>query len=354
MIEVHDWAQIERTFPYVDAMRNCIQDSVHHAEGDVWTHTRMVMDALAQPEDRILRLTTLYHDVHKPQTRVEEYDPEQSRVVVRHPHHARLGAATAWYDLWLAGEDTETRLAVYWLCMWHQKVFHMWSYADMLRAALSFACVGSWAKLIDFALADNAGRHCANPQQAVDNLSLLSEWLHEHDIREGYWRHDWDRLFYFEKIGRTPLYPAQQPQGSRVVILCGLPGVGKDTHCNAALSELPIVSLDAIRGELQIDPADNQGRVIQAAFEQARVFLREKKSFVWNAQCINRLSRGKIIQLCRDYDAHVTIHAFDADIKTIIRQNNQRSRQVPLGVIMASARKWEPPSLLEAHQVEWV
>jgi hypothetical protein len=35
MLETDDWERIERTFPYVAAMRACIQDPVYHAEGDV-------------------------------------------------------------------------------------------------------------------------------------------------------------------------------------------------------------------------------------------------------------------------------------------------------------------------------
>jgi predicted kinase len=357
MLEVYDWDRIERTFPYVPAMRTCIQDPIHHAEGDVWTHTRMVVEALSQfdgTHDRELRLTGLYHDIHKPKTRTVEHDPELGREVVRHPNHSRLGAMAAWHDLWMSGEELRTRLAVYWLCRWHQKVFHIWREPDMIRAALSFAMVGSWEKLIQFARADNAGRICANPNEASDNLDLLEQWLSEHKIGPEFFATDHDRIFFFEKAGRSPYYAAQKPQGSRVVILSGLPGAGKDTYYNTTLHGLPMVSLDLIRDDLDIDPEDNQGRVIQAAFEQARVFLREKKPFVWNAQTVTRMARDKIIRLCRDYDAHVSIHALNRPYQTIVRGNRLRKHQVPQKAIDEAAVKWEPPSLLEAHQVLWV
>jgi predicted kinase len=360
-IETYDLDIIERAFPYVEAMRNCIQDHVHHAEGDVWTHTRWVLEALSPEwiDDRAMRLTALYHDVRKPETRVVEYDPQQGREAVRHPRHAPLGAAVAWYDLWMAGEALETRLTVYWLCRWHQRVFHIWDDPNMLRSALTFARLSSWSRLIGFARADNLGRICANPQQAVDNLDLLEEFLEEHSGRpicdqSSFWVNEWDRIFYFEKPGRSPWYHAQEPVGSRVTILSGLPGVGKDLHCTTALHGLPVISLDAIRAQLGIEPEDNQGQLRQAAFEQARVYLRERKPFVWNAQTVTRMARDKIIRLCRDYDAYVTIHAFDRPLATILQQNKQRDRQVPQSVILAAARKWEPPSDLEAHQVQWI
>lgn len=355
-VETHDWAEIERTFPYAEAMRHCVQDPVHHAEGDVLTHIKMIMDAL-NSDDRALRLAVLYHDCMKPATRVVEYDAEQQRKVVRHPNHAHKGAAVAWHDLWLAGEALDTRLAVYWMCLWHQRVFHIWEQDDMMRFALSYAYVGSWPKLIEFARADNAGRICANQRQANDNLDLLEEFLDDRDrprIDAKFFATEHDRLFYFEKDGRSPYYEAQEPSGSRVIILCGLPAAGKDSHCTRLLGGIATVSLDSIRNQLNIAPEHNQGRVIQAAFEQARACLRERRPFVWNAQCVTRQARDKIIRLCRAYDAHVTIHAFDRPLPTILAQNRCRERQVPQAVILAAARKWEPPSLLEAHRVEWI
>lgn len=358
MIETYDLAEIERTFPYVPAMRACIQDPIYHAEGDAWTHTKMVFEALGQfgrADDRAMRLTALYHDVCKPETRIVEYDPEQGRDVVHHPHHAPRGAATAWHDLWIAGESLRTRSDVYWLCKWHQKIFHIWDEQDMLRSTLMFAHLSSWPKLIDFARADIAGRISPNPQHAIDNLDLLEAFLDDlsgRPINEHFWQNDHDRIFYFEKANRSPFYSAQEPSGSRVVVLSGLPGTGKDTHCRTVLEGIPVVSLDAIREQLDIEPTGNQGRVIQAAFEAARVFLREKKSFVWNAQTITRLARSKIIGLCRNYDAHVTIHAFDRPLRVVLKQNRERARQVPESLILSAV--WEPPSLLEAHHVEWV
>lgn len=276
-METYDWPQIERAFPYVEAMRTCIQDPVYHAEGDVWTHVQMVMAALDQfgiGDDRVSRLTALYHDVAKPQTRVLVYDSAQARETVSHPFHARQGAAIAWFDLWLAGEPLDTRLAVYWLIRWHQKVFHLWHEKDMTRQALMFASLASWPKLIAFAQADNAGRICANAQQTADSLTLLAEWLGENAQVD--WANDQDRIFYFEKAGRSPWYRAQEPVGSRVTILSGLPGVGKDHHASTVLAGVPMISLDALRGQFQIDPTENQGKVVQAAFEQARVYLRAR------------------------------------------------------------------------------
>jgi predicted kinase len=59
------------------------------------------------------------------------------------------------------------------------------------------------------------------------------------------------------------------------------------------------VSLDDIRGELDVDPTDNQGEVVQLARERYREFLRSKTSFAFNATNILKLTRGRWIDLQR-------------------------------------------------------
>lgn len=85
----------------------------------------------------------------------------------------------------------------------------------------------------------------------------------------------------------------------QVTWLCGLPGSGKDTWLSRNRSELPVVSLDDIRGELDVDPTDNQGEVVQLARERCREFLRSKTSFAFNATNILKLTRGRWIDLQR-------------------------------------------------------
>src|SRR5437870_2791595 len=86
-----DWNEVAANFPPAAAMRACIQDPVFHAEGDVWTHTMMVGEALLSdpefaslPRDRkvALALAALLHDVEKPATRAVE--PFEGRERVTH------------------------------------------------------------------------------------------------------------------------------------------------------------------------------------------------------------------------------------------------------------------------------
>jgi len=45
------WEELQ-VFPWVRALEACPQDPIHHAEGNVWIHTRMVLETLAAlPEE---------------------------------------------------------------------------------------------------------------------------------------------------------------------------------------------------------------------------------------------------------------------------------------------------------------
>ena len=139
-----------------------------------------------------------------------------------------------------------------------------------------------------------------------------------------------------------------------MIVLSGLPGAGKDTYCRTAFADWPQVSLDQWRDRLDIAPDAAQGRVIQAAMEEAREHLRAKRRFIWNATNVSRLNRDKAVGLCLDYDALVEIHAFDPSSDRLLAQNRSRAEKVPQAVIDRLLMKWEPPSLLEAHRVVWI
>ena len=99
-----DWPGLEQLLqPFLSAMAQTPQHPAHHGEGDVWTHTKLVCQALTDLAafrglDAELRtalfLAALLHDVGKPQTtRLED-----GRWVS--PHHAAAGSSLARVFLW--------------------------------------------------------------------------------------------------------------------------------------------------------------------------------------------------------------------------------------------------------------
>jgi poly(A) polymerase len=62
---LHETGLLERILPEVAVMHGCEHHSPFHPEGDVFTHTRMLLDDLREP-DPVLAWSALLHDVGKP------------------------------------------------------------------------------------------------------------------------------------------------------------------------------------------------------------------------------------------------------------------------------------------------
>jgi poly(A) polymerase len=81
--------------PELVALVGTRQPPQYHPEGDVWTHTCLMLDELAAPREPVLALAVLLHDIGKPATFSEEPDPETGEPRIRFPNHAPVGAAMA-------------------------------------------------------------------------------------------------------------------------------------------------------------------------------------------------------------------------------------------------------------------
>jgi predicted kinase len=357
-----DWSEVARRLPYAADMRQCIQDPTFHGEGDVWVHTVTVMEELRRRRADLglshgrwvgLFLATLLHDIAKPATRSEEFDAE-GRLRIHHYGHARVGALMAWQFLWRIGVPRPIREQVFHLVRWHQRAFHLTFAPTLERDVIIFSQIGDWRELLALAKADNLGRIAPNTAETAASLDLLRQEIVERGCIDCPWHFPSDVARVWFGSGHSPYFDPPAPKGSHVIVLCGLPGAGKDTHCRTKFPDWPQVSLDRWRERLDIAPNDNQGQVIQAAMKEAREHLRTKQRFIWNATNISRLNRDKAIRLCLDYDAFIEIHAFDPPPDRLLTQNRGRDAQVPQAVIERLIRKWEPPSVLEAHRVIWI
>jgi predicted kinase len=111
------------------------------------------------------------------------------------------------------------------------------------------------------------------------------------------------------------------------------------------------VSLDVLRKELGIAPTDPQEPVAMAALERARVYLRKRESFVWNATNLRHELRARPLGLAADYNFRVKIVYREAPPTRLFAQNRNRTVAVPEAVMHKYLDRWEVPTTIEAHEL---
>jgi predicted kinase len=114
------------------------------------------------------------------------------------------------------------------------------------------------------------------------------------------------------------------------------------------------VSLDDLRVDLDIDPSEGQGAVIDAARDQARVYLRDHRAFAWNATNLTRLHRTQIVELVRSYRGRVRIVYCEASATEQGQRNRSRDAVVPAAAVRRMVERWTVPDPSEAHDITYV
>jgi putative nucleotidyltransferase with HDIG domain len=349
----------ERSYPWLAELEGCPQDPVFHGEGDVLTHTRMVAGelvalegwgALGEQAREELLLAALLHDVGKPASTVVEGGR------VRSPGHSARGARRARRELWLRGLEPAARERIAWLVRLHLVPFHALERDDPVRSVIRASLVAGCRPLALLAEADARGRVADDAEELLDAVALFAALAEETGcLDRGYpFATDHSRFTYLRTPGRDPAYAAYEDRRCTVTLMSGLPGAGKNRWLADHAPELPVVSLDAIRGELGVDPDDNQTPVVALARERAREHLRAGVDFAWNATNVTPFTREPAIELFAAYGARVEVVALEATPETLAQRNTERERPLPEAVRERLAERWEPPSLLEAHAVQTV
>jgi len=355
-----DWSGLWALWPEFAALDHCPQDAIHHAEGDVGTHTRMVVQALVDDPDwraltvqdrEMLFWAACLHDIGKPATTKVE---DNGRITSR--GHSRTGAAIARELLRDVGVDFHWRERICAIITHHQLPFWLIERPMPERLAIATSLTCRPDLLCQHARADALGRTCADQADVLENVALAREQFAE----AGCLTHPYpfanaeSRLAFLGREDRDPAYVAHEDFRCTVYLMSALPGTGKDTWIHSNLPDLPVVSLDTLRSELGITPTGNQGRVIQAAYEQAKVHLRAGQDFIWNGTNTTRLTRGKVLRLLRDYGARIHIIYLEVSPDRLMAQNSARNQNVPRQVVENLARKLEPPDISEAHEITYI
>jgi predicted kinase len=342
--------------PWGRAMADCRQDAGWHSEGDVWTHTQMVCAQLRQLEEwatltrheqLVLTFTALLHDSGKPLT--SQVDPATGRITSS--KHALKGEHLARAVLRDLGCDPATREEITRMVRFHGRPAFLLEKLEPAHEVVSLSWLLSNKLIYLFALADTQGRQTAEMSRPEENLHLWRLVAEENGCFERPYRfaNDHARFLFFRTREPNLHYVPFEDYRCTVTMMSGLPGTGKDTWLAANRPDLPVVSLDEVRCELDIEATDDQGGVIQVARERCREQLRSAWSFAFNATNLLRSTRQRWIDLFADYGARIEVVYVDPPLSVILDQNKRRERPVPENVIRELAAKCEPPTLTEAH-----
>ena len=366
-----DWQGIEAALSsFVIPMSGTEQNPEFHAEGDVWTHTKLVCEALVKldsfrelsvEKQQTVFLAALLHDIGKiPTTRWED-DKWTS------PNHTLVGSKMAREFLWQLGfcgnpEKQQLRETVCNLIRYHSFPPHAIDDPDGKRKQMAIAANGQNCPMFTIKLlcilceADALGRECADKAHMVEQIYLCEELARENDCYEAPFLFPaaYTRYGYLSGKDIAPELELYDDTWGEVILMSGLPGTGKDTWIKENCPGIPMISLDEIRKEMKISPTDNQSKVLEIARERARELLRKQQPFVWNATNLSPMVRAKQIKLFAQYHASVRIVYLETDWQEQLRRNGDRPDAVPEEAICHMLEELIPPEGKEAHTVQWL
>ena len=264
-------------------LKGCPQHPVRHAEGDVWAHVHMVCESMAalpawrellENERQILFTSALLHDVAKPIcTRIEPDGSISSR------GHSWRGAVRARHILWRRGVPFGEREQIAAIVRHHLVPFFMADSENPRRLAIEVSQTVRCDWLAIMAESDARGRICPDPEQILGQIQLFRERSADFGCLSAPYpfASDQARFQFFRDPNRSPDSPAEEGYSCEAILMCGLPGAGKDFWVRKNMPGAEIVSLDALRIEMGVAPSDPQGTVLNRAREIATEHMLAKQ-----------------------------------------------------------------------------
>lgn len=367
------WEEIEEhsfMCPFAAGMKETLQNPKYHAEGNVWNHTKMVCECLVKDKDfrtleekqrQELFIAALFHDAGKRHTTRLENGEWVS------PGHAIVGAQITrdllWREYGICGSEElqNFRETICLLIRYHMSVPYIFESDNPEIRLIKTAANGELAPdfnlklLFLLAKADANGKIADNNRKGEETVLLVEEAAKENGCLTEPIRFSDPYTEYAFLSGKNvaPNTELYNDTNCEVILICGLPGTGKDTWIRVEYPDYPVISLDDIREEFGISPSGDQSEVIRIAKSRAKQLLRNKQSFVWNATSVTPDIRSRLISLFNNYHAYVKIVFLETEWNENLRRNMERPNSVPEYVIESMLTKLTLPERFEAHEVGW-
>ncbi len=360
----YDWETVEN-LPEMQAwirrMRDVPQDTLRQKDGSVWTHTRRACDALAQSSafqslsdamQVAVALGALFQHIGKV-SRGRDL-AVASEAADSGDVGGRLTRMILWRDYDLCGTPSHQQLreAVCAYVKWHAvPLFPLLSERKIRRIAAigQAAPLFSLRGLCALAQADIQG----NITDDQKERQSAAERFHEAARDAGCI----DFPYPFPSAHTAKVYLQEEngwqdeetyiPEWGSVILLCALPGTGKDMWIQDHYHGMPVVSPDAWPWRRD---TENAG-VLQS--ETALGYLRAHRSFVWKTHSLPKY-RSAQVSLISSYGAGVRIVFLETSYSENLRRNREKVDGVPESVMDRMLMRMEPPMPWEAERVDWV
>ncbi|MGB3468441.1 MAG: HD domain-containing protein [Cyclobacteriaceae bacterium] len=239
-----DWVALEERYAWFGDMRNVPQDIWWHGEGDVFTHTKMMVEALVslekfqQLEDQqkhILFAAAMLHDVEKRSTTTKEVIDGLERIVS--PGHAKKGEYTARNLLYTEIlTPFSIREQICKLVRLHGLPLWAIEKDDPVKAVVACSLEVDTRMLALLATADILGRVCNDQEEILVRIGLFEALCEEHQCfgKPRIFTSDYGRFLYLNKADTAIDYEPYDDLRFTVHMICALPGTGKDTYIGVA------------------------------------------------------------------------------------------------------------------------
>jgi putative nucleotidyltransferase with HDIG domain len=340
--------------PWALDMKACAQDARWHAEGDVWTHTQRVFNALlslecyqqlSPQEQAMLKWAAILHDVGKPATTKEE----EGGITAK--KHARIGSVLARVILRDAGIPPQQRERICTLVRYHAAPVFCLEHGPYKAIELSW--LANCKLLYVLAKADDMGRDTDSKDHG-ENIELFKILCEEHNCFDAPYKfvNDQARFLFFRNQLTSLFYTPHEDYRCRATMLAGLPGAGKSTLRNKSC--LPYINLDELRKELKMHPAEFGGPLPAIIKGKCLWYLRDRQDFIFDATNLIKDERSRWLDLFAKYNARTCCIWVEPSWETILKQNQNRKMIVPEDWIEGLFSRMDPPTMTEFHEVEFI